>query len=143
MTRHFTCQPHALCADLPSNWYTPVLATLSHATPIHACFNMLSLYGVGYPLAIRLGPRRFMTLFWTSALISTCATVSHAYLMQLRSDAGTRHIYARSHGASGGICGLLVVTIFLQPTVRFLLLGLVPLPGWLLVLGTLGYDAAC
>lgn len=56
-------------------WWRLLTAVFLHAGPLHLLVNGFSLYNLGLFLEPTLGPRRFLTLFFVSGLVSGLATL--------------------------------------------------------------------
>lgn len=73
---------------------------------LHLIFNCLALAFLGFALEAEIGPRRFIGLFWGSALVGAVAQV----LLQFALGGDIRLI-----GASGGVLGLLFYIAWATP----------------------------
>lgn len=101
--------------------YRRVLTSgLLHADWPHFLFNMFSLYSFGKYVELVYGAPTFLLIYVTSIVGGGALAV---YLH--------RHHSYRALGASGGVCGVILASIFLLPggSVRLFLMP-IPIPAW-------------
>ncbi len=111
-------------ALLPIRPWTAITYMFVHAGVAHIFFNMLGLYFFGPPLELRLGGRRFATLYFTSG-------IAGALLSVLTSPAAVV-------GASGAVYGVMLGFAWFWPRQQILIWGIVPVEArWLIVVFTL------
>jgi membrane associated rhomboid family serine protease len=98
----------------------------------HILFNMLLLWWFGSDLEDMYGPREFLGFYLVSAVVGGVAfTIAH-----LIDFSGGLCL-----GASGAVTAVLVLYAFHYPRRVIYLFMLVPVPIWLLVVGSVAYDA--
>lgn len=127
-----------LRADWPFQpWrvYGLVTYSLLHSTDglYHLLFNGLALFFFGRTINARLGGREYLTFFFTAAAFAGLVWS----VIELAVPDGRGHALI---GASGGIAAVLVLFAFLYPHVQVLLMGIVPVPAWLMAVLFIGQD---
>jgi len=102
-------------------YYRLVTSGFLHANGAHLGMNMVSLYFFGPQIEWTLGGMRFLAIYF--------AAILGGNLLSLLLH---RHHDYRAYGASGGVSGIILASIFLFPggSVQFLLVP-VPIPSWL------------
>jgi membrane associated rhomboid family serine protease len=115
----FIFWPQAVLAR--RQYYRLITAGFLHANGAHLGMNMLSLYFFGPGIELGLGWERFLAIYFAAILGGNLLSL----LMH-------RHHDYRSYGASGGVSGIVLASIFLFPggSIQFLLVP-VPIPAWL------------
>jgi len=108
-------------------YYRLVTSGFLHANGSHLGMNMLSLYFFGPGIEWSLGGPRFLAIYF--------AAIVGGNLLSLLVH---RHHDYRSYGASGGVSGIILASIFLFPggSIQFFLVP-VPIPSWLYAVGFL------
>jgi membrane associated rhomboid family serine protease len=99
---------------------------------LHILFNMLFLWWFGSELEDMYGPREFLAFYLVSAVVGGVAFTT-AHLIDLSGGLCL--------GASGAVTAVLVLYAFHYPRRVIYLFMLVPIPIWLLVVGSVAYDA--
>jgi rhomboid-like protein len=96
---------------------------------------MISLFGLGLPLARMIGSPNFLLLYFGSGILSALAFLgSNALLSQ-----NQNRVYA--NGASGAVYGTMAFFACMQPRATFLLFFVLPVPAWILVPSIFAWDA--
>ncbi|MBI2407826.1 MAG: rhomboid family intramembrane serine protease [Gemmatimonadetes bacterium] len=104
--------------------WTIVTYMFLHGGFTHLLFNMIGLYFFGPRIEARLGPRRFVTLYFV-------AGISGALLSFLFAP------YAGVIGASAGIFGIMLAFAHFWPREQIFIWGILPLEArWLVVITT-------
>jgi membrane associated rhomboid family serine protease len=99
---------------------------------LHILFNMLLLWWFGSDIEDMYGPREFLAFYLVSAVVGGVAfTIANL----LGSSSGL------CLGASGAVTAVLVLYAFHYPRRVIYLFMLLPVPIWLFVVGSVGYDA--
>jgi membrane associated rhomboid family serine protease len=111
--------------------WTLITAAFSHKDLWHLALNMIVLYSFGNLLERLLGWRQFSAFYLVAALISS---LSHCFV----SSVFLGRAFLPALGASGAVCGLLLVYALLFPRQRILVFGVVPVPA---LLGALAFVA--
>ena len=106
--------------------------TLSAGLPWHIIFNMLFLWWFGSDVEDIYGPREFLTLYLTSAVLGGIAFV-------LGSAAGVGGQYCL--GASGAVMAVMVLCALHYPGRIIYLFFFLPVPIWLFVVFMVAQDA--
>lgn len=108
----------------PTEWlqrfWSPFTSTASHSPtrPMHLLFNGLALYFFGPHIEFRFGRAHFLTFFFATGAVSGIIQALIASPVP-------------ALGASGGIMGLIGLTIVLQPQTRIFMFPLpTPIPLW-------------
>ena len=127
LCRHFLFSKQAI---QEGRYWTAVTAAFSQRNPKHILFNMVTLWSfssvlVASPLVSVGG---YSALILGSAVASSAAWLYHSGLRNEPAGHGAL-------GASGIVSGVGAAAAFLQPSARFLLMGVVPAPLWALVGG--------
>ena len=108
-------------ALIPSRPWTIVTYAFLHADVLHLLFNMIGLYFFGPRLEMVLGARRFLGLYFTSAVVAALASLLTPY--------------AAIVGASGAVFGILMGFAKYWPHDRIYFWGVVPIQArWFIVL---------
>ena len=97
----------------------------------HILFNMFLLWWAGNEVEERYGGREFL-LFYLTAAVAGGVVYTATMLGQ----------YRVAVGASGAVTAVLVLFACHNPHRTLLLFFVIPVPAWLLVLGSVGYDFA-
>jgi membrane associated rhomboid family serine protease len=129
--------------SLPSDvwrepWRIYSLATyaLLHSTQnvFHLLFNGLALFFFGRIIEMRLGGREYLTFFFAAAIF---AGLTWCVVENVMSGGNPRGILL---GASGGIAGVLVLFALWYPHVQVYLMGILPVPAWVMAILFLAQD---
>lgn len=112
-------------------WFEPwrlITAMFLHGGMSHIFFNMFGLFLFGPLLEERIGPKRFLMLYFGAGLAASLAAAL---------------LYPLSLGASGAIFGMLGALIVLLPRLQILFFFVIPMPLWVagivwVVLDTIG-----
>lgn len=129
--------------SLPSDWlpdrpwraYGLVTYALLHSTQniAHLLFNGIALFFFGRSIEQRLGGREYLTFFFAAAAFGGLA-----WSVAELANGGPRA--ATLVGASGGIAGLLLFFALCYPNVQVYLMGVLPVPAWLMAVLFIGQD---
>ena len=87
-----------------------------HGSPGHLFFNMYALFLFGPLLESKIGPKKFLLVYFASGLIA-------AFI--------TSFIYSAALGASAAIMGMIGTIIILWPDLQLLLFFAIPMPLWM------------
>lgn len=117
----FTLNP----AD-PLYVWTWITSIFSHGGPFHLLFNGIVLFFFGPIVERKIGSKKFIALFLGSGIAAGFVQIAIGYLT---GDA------APLLGASGAIMAVMGVLTVLNPELRVLLYGIIPVPLWVLTLG--------
>lgn len=129
--------------SLPSDvwrepWRIYSLATyaLLHSTQnvFHLLFNGLALFFFGRIIEMRLGGREYLTFFFAAAVF---AGLTWCVVENVITGGNPRGILL---GASGGIAGVLVLFALWYPHVQVYLMGILPVPAWVMAILFLAQD---
>jgi membrane associated rhomboid family serine protease len=103
-----------------------LLAHVSHGSPLHLAFNMITLYSFAEPVLRTVGPLQFVLIYVIAGLGSDLVVFA------LRKDDPSY----RCLGASGSVFGVMMASIVLDPTtsVAFFFVP-IPIPGPVFMLG--------
>lgn len=104
-----------ISSDIFSRPWIIVTSMFLHGSFNHIFFNMYGLFLFGTVLEQRIGPKRFLLLYFLSGTVA--ALLSSFF-------------YARALGASGAIMGVIGALIVLMPELRLLFFFIVPMPLW-------------
>jgi membrane associated rhomboid family serine protease len=119
-------------------WRAYSLATyaLLHSTQniFHLLFNGLALFFFGRIIEMRLGGREYLTFFFAAAIF---AGLTWCVVENVTSGGAPRGILL---GASGGIAGVLVLFALWYPHVQVYLMGILPVPAWVMAILFLAQD---
>jgi len=108
-------------ALIPRRPWTIVTYAFLHADLFHLLFNMIGLYFFGPRLELMLGSRRFLGLYFTSAVVAALASLLTPF--------------AAIVGASGAIFGILMGFAKYWPQDRIYVWGVIPIQArWFIVL---------
>jgi membrane associated rhomboid family serine protease len=97
--------------------------------PWHILFNMFLLWWAGTQVEERYGGREFLVFYLTAALVGG--------IVYTATTLGQHRVAV---GASGAVTAVLVVFACHDPYRTLLLFMVIPVPAWLLVVGSVGYD---
>src|SRR5690554_868505 len=100
-------------ALIPRRPWTIVTYAFLHADYVHLLFNMIGLYFFGPRLEMMLGSRRFLGLYFTSAVVAALASLLTPF--------------AAIVGASGAIFGILMGFAKYWPQDRIYVWGVIPI----------------
>lgn len=82
----------------------------------HIFFNMYALFIFGPLLESRIGPKRFLILYFSAGI---AASILSSF------------VYDAALGASGAIMGIIGTLIIIMPNLRLLLFFVIPMPLWM------------
>lgn len=105
-------------------------SALIHGSNMHLILNMLVFYFFAFTLESSLGHWQFFVLYLGSVILS------HLPRLILEKD---NEMYS-ALGASGGVSGVLMSMILLDPDMELYLYFIVEMPGWLVGLGYMAYS---
>lgn len=129
--------------SLPAEWwrepwrvYGFISYPLLHSTDgvFHLLFNALALYFFGQAVERRVGGREYVAFFFAAAAFAGLVWSG----VETIADSGPRSPLLL--GASGGIAGVLVLFALWYPHVQVYLMGLLPVPAWVMALLFIGQD---
>ena len=103
--------------------WQPLTSMFLHISPFHFLVNMMVLFGIGTPMELTLGSRRFAWLYIISGL---CGALFMIFPM---------HELRPAMGASAALFGLLGSLAVFYPRVRLQFLFLIPIRAWQLAIG--------
>ena len=130
LARHFFVSMNHLKAG---HYWTLVTAAFSHYMFLHFALNMMVLFSFGSLLERFMGKRRFLTFYLTAAVVSS---LSHAVTSTLLMHAPGK----AALGASGALCGLMMVFAMLFPKQKLVLFFIIPIPAKVGVLLLAAFD---
>lgn len=128
---------NALALDTNHPWYLWTYLTYGFAhSPIdediwHILGNMLALFFLGRPVEARLGRKEFLRFYLISIVASGLGW------MVVRLILGQP---AMVIGASGGVTATVMLFVFMYPRQTIYLMGILPMPAWLLGVLLVGSD---
>ena len=102
--------------DVYSRPWILVTHLFMHADPYHLLFNMWALFLFGTVLEQKIGPKRFLMLYFSAGIIA-------GYLSSF--------FYPESLGASGAIMGVIGTLVILMPDLPLLFFYFIPTPLWI------------
>jgi hypothetical protein len=100
----------------------------------HVVFNMLLLFFVGKEVEERYGSKEFLAFYLSAGVAGGLAYLAGQ-------AAGVTLAGPRAVGASGAVTGVLLLFALHNPFRVLLFFGVIPVPAWLFVAGSVGYDA--
>ena len=104
-----------ISSNILSRPWIIITSMFLHASFNHIFYNMYGLFLFGSVLEQRIGPKRFLFVYFLSGVFA--AILSSFF-------------YERALGASGAIMGVIGALIVLMPELRLLFLFIVPMPLW-------------
>lgn len=108
-------------ALLEGRWWVSVSSVFSHYLLLHLLINMLVLSSFGRVLEPFLGHLRFLIFYLAAGVFGS---VSHAFVSAyLIHEPGLSAL-----GASGAVCGVVLLFSLIFPRERILLFGIIPVP---------------
>lgn len=113
--------------------WTLITNAFSHIDAFHILFNMIVIYSFGSVLERFLGPGRFSALYFAAAILGSAGHCLTASLLLGNSE-------LPALGASGAASGIIMVFALLFPKQRILIMGIIPIPAMVGVLGFVAYD---
>lgn len=128
---------------LPADWFSEpwrayglVTYSLLHSTRnlTHLLFNGIALFFFGRVIEQRVGGREYLTFFFTAAAFAGLAWSGTEFFL----SGGNKE--AVLLGASGGIAGIVVLFALWYPNVQVYLMGILPVPAWLMAVLFIGQD---
>lgn len=140
---------------LPSDWlnrpwrvYGLLTYPLLHSEQNfnHLLFNAIALFFFGRAIEPRLGGREYLTFFFTAAAFAGVIwTISElasggANRVLLTPQGAVAAPASQLIGASGGIAAVLILFALWYPNAQVYLMGIVPVPSWLLAVMFIGGD---
>lgn len=107
----------------PWQWYRVLSYGFAHSTAdvFHILFNMASLYFLGRSVEERYGKWEFLRFYLVAIVLGG--------LYWTAKNWGTSHGML---GASGGVTAVCMLFVFCFPRVEVLLMGVIPIPAWVL-----------
>jgi uncharacterized protein len=102
--------------DIMARPWTLLTSMFLHGGFNHILFNMYVMFMFGPFVEQRIGPKRFLMVYFISGLLA-------AFVSQF--------IYPAALGASGAIMGMIGVMIILLPKLRILFFFIIPMPLWI------------
>jgi membrane associated rhomboid family serine protease len=114
-------------------FWTPLTAAFSHMELWHLLINMIVLWSFGQVMERLLGRWRFASFYLIAGIVSSlCHCLVSAVILHTPETPAL--------GASGAICGVLLVFALMFPRHRILLFGVIPIPALLAALAFMGLD---
>jgi membrane associated rhomboid family serine protease len=107
-------------------------ATFLHSGPIHLVVNMLFLWVVGREMEAMYGPRDFLALYLSAAVVSTLGWAVCDFL--------SPPPHTRMVGASGAVLAVVVLYALYYPRREVMFMFIIPVEMWLLVVAFIGYQ---
>jgi membrane associated rhomboid family serine protease len=111
----------SLKALLEGKFWTFLTSIFLHASPEHLIMNMLALYFFGKVVEEALGKKKFIIVFFLSALCGNVVVISLSLI-------GIQHPLIPTVGASGAIFGLMAVAMLIKPLEFIFYPYLLPIP---------------
>ncbi len=118
----------------PWRIYGLVSYSLLHSTSglSHLLFNGIALFFFGRTIEARVGGREYLLFFFTAAAFAGLVwSLSELVVGDPRNEL---------LGASGGIAAIIVLFAFWYPNVQVYLMGVLPVPAWLMAVLFIGQD---
>lgn len=144
----------------PSSWYRFVTYGFAHSPHdwTHILFNMFALLMFGYGMMLGIGPGGFgfvrgsnvedrlgrleFTAFYLLTILVGGIVFALIHIdTSKEAGAGVPDAVASVYGASGGVCGVVILYAWLYPRKTLLLWGILPMPMWAIGLLIVGMDA--
>lgn len=122
-----------------STWHGQIWRLLTYAflhdtgSPMHILFNMLLLFWFGSDVEDMYGPREFLAIYLVSAVVGGLVFITLPLVSQGQ--------FGSCIGASGAVTAVLVLCACHFPTRVILFMMFLPVPIWLFVIFSVGYDA--
>jgi membrane associated rhomboid family serine protease len=118
---------------LDGSVWTVVTSAYSHMDLMHLLINMFVLWSFGVALERLWGRRTFIQFYMICSIVGSLAhCMASAWILD-----GPQ---IPALGASGAVCGLLMAFALHFPRSRILLLGIVPVPAMVGVIGLVAFD---
>ncbi|MFM9115981.1 MAG: rhomboid family intramembrane serine protease [Planctomycetota bacterium] len=116
----------------PLTWWRFVTYSVAHQDWHHLLFNMLGLWVFGGPIERSRGGREFFWIYWGAAILG-------GIVWAIRNL-----VWSANHGsvigASGAVTALVILFVCQYPRQQVLLMGIVPVPAWLMGIVLIGRD---
>ena len=110
----------------------------THFDVAHIFFNMLSLYFMGPPVEMTIGPKRFLGLYMISGLMGLAAHFLVFYIPYLTGATDITPLFSVL-GASGAVYGVVIAFATLYPDRELMLLfPPIPIKAWVMALILVG-----
>lgn len=131
---HWLREHMALRADVFQTWHLWEFVTygFAHGDILHMGFNMLALWFFGRDVEAIYGKKLFYQLYFSLIVLSGAVWL----VCDLALEQGGGGVI----GASGAIAGVLVVFVCHFPHRTLLLMGIIPMPAWVVAALWLGQD---
>lgn len=128
---HWLSKALSLQSEHPFYFWTYLTYGFAHASfntetgILHIAGNMITLFFLGRPVEMRLGRNEFLRFYLVSIVVAALGwVISRAILTP---DTNTFIV-----GASGAVSAVVVLFIFMYPRETILLMGVLPMPAWVL-----------
>lgn len=124
--------------DSPLYFYQLISYGFAHAPVIsersiwHIAFNMVALFFLGRPVEQRYGGQEFIRFYLLAIVVSGLVWML-SYALTNRAGVAV--------GASGGVAAVVMLFVFNYPREQILLMGIIPMPAWVLGVLLVGMDA--
>jgi len=120
-------------ALLEGRWWVCLSSVFSHSLLIHLLLNMMVLSSFGRVLEPFLGHLRFFSFYLGAGIFGSLVhAVVSAYLLE---EPGLAAL-----GASGAVCGVVLLFSLIFPREKILLFGIIPVPALMGALAFVGLD---
>lgn len=119
MLKNFTTSYDHLQSGL---YYTLLTSVFSHMNISHLLANMIGLFFFGKAVNQVIGPKRFLTVYLGSGMLSSFASV----YQQKSQGQG----YVKNLGASGAVNAITTMAILFSPRSTILIMGILPMPAF-------------
>ena len=114
---------------LPSEPWRIVTSMFAHSDFWHIFSNMIALYFFGIFLIQLVGTGKFLLTYFIGGLVGNLVFLAFAYYGIIVNE------YTAVIGASGAIYALGGALVVLTPKLRVYLMGIIPMPLWVAVIG--------
>ncbi len=116
----------------PLTWWRFVTYSLAHQDWHHLLFNMLGLWVFGGPIERSRGGREFLWIYWSAAILGGFVWAVRHLVWGARDGSVI--------GASGAVTALVILFVCQYPRQQVLLMGMIPVPAWLMGIVLIGMD---
>lgn len=117
----------------PLNWFKILSAAFAHAGSSHLFGNMIVLFFFGRPIESMYGPKRFLWMYLTAAILGNLVWLTVQFLT------GQNHFLLGASGATTAVF-LLFCIHFPHEKIRFLFFPFIGIPAWIMGAFMVGGD---